>query len=62
MRSLPNPEYEQQRFYPRDLYPSSSSGISPGLVIGGLVVLGLAAWAMQSLGPDLVRYMKIRSM
>jgi hypothetical protein len=35
---------------------------SSGLLLTGLVVAGAAALAWYYLGPDLVRYMKIRSM
>jgi hypothetical protein len=33
-----------------------------GFLIAGLAVIGLGALAWQYLGPDLRRYMKIRSM
>jgi hypothetical protein len=39
-----------------------SRGLSPALVVGGLAVLGLGALAWYYLGPDIRRYMKIRSM
>jgi hypothetical protein len=52
---------EQERSYPRDLYPASR-GLLPGLILGGLAVLALGAWAIQALGPDLARYLKIRNM
>jgi hypothetical protein len=39
-----------------------STGLSPGLLIGGLALLGLGAVAWYYLGPDLRRYLKIRNM
>jgi hypothetical protein len=39
-----------------------SSGPSWGLLVTGLVVVGLGAWAAYYLGPDLRRYLKIKSM
>ena len=39
-----------------------SGGSSLSLLIGGLAVIGLGALAWYYLGPDLRRYMKIRSM
>jgi hypothetical protein len=53
----PNPQYPQQGVEPRASGPSSSS-----LLVTGLVVAGAAALAWYYLGPDLIRYMKIRSM
>jgi hypothetical protein len=35
---------------------------SPGLLLAGLAVLGLGAWAWFYFGPDVRRYLKIRSM
>jgi hypothetical protein len=52
-----NPHYPQQGLERRDFGPSSSS-----LLVTGLVVAGAAALAWYYLGPDLIRYMKIRSM
>jgi hypothetical protein len=37
-------------------------GLSPGLLVAGLVAVGLGALAWHFLGPDLRRYMKIRNM
>jgi hypothetical protein len=37
-------------------------GISPGLLIAGVAVIGLGWLAWNYLGPDLKRYMKIQSM
>ncbi len=37
-------------------------GISPGLLIAGVAVIGLGWFAWNYLGPDLKRYMKIHSM
>ncbi|HTU92200.1 MAG TPA: hypothetical protein VMF69_19110 [Gemmataceae bacterium] len=34
----------------------------PGLLLAGLAVLGLGAFAWYYLGPDLQRYLKIRRM
>jgi hypothetical protein len=39
-----------------------SGGLPAGLLIGGLVVVGLGLLAWYYMGPDLVRYMKIRNM
>jgi hypothetical protein len=41
--------------------PSFELGL-PGWVVSGLVVAGLGLLAWQYLGPDLRRYLKIRSM
>jgi hypothetical protein len=41
---------------------SDSRGPSAGLLIAGVVVVGLGILAWSYLGPDLRRYMKIRSM
>jgi hypothetical protein len=50
----------------RDGYPAAgrrqSSGMSPGWLTTGLVVVGLGLLAWYYLGPDLQRYMKIRNM
>lgn len=35
---------------------------SPALMIAGVVAVGLAAWACYKMGPELVRYLKIRRM
>jgi hypothetical protein len=40
----------------------SSGGPSLGLLLTGLVVVGLGFVAWNYLGPDLRRYLKIRSM
>jgi hypothetical protein len=53
-----NPQYPQQSLEPRHDGGVSSSS----LLVTGLVVAGAAALAWYYLGPDLVRYMKIRSM
>jgi hypothetical protein len=42
--------------------PPHSAGSSLGLPLAGLAAVGLGALAWYYLGPDLVRYMKIRSM
>jgi hypothetical protein len=59
---------------PQSHYPSNDWGRRPaivewvqprsnaGFLIAGLAVIGLGALAWQYLGPDLRRYMKIRSM
>ncbi len=39
-----------------------SSGLSLTLTVAGLAVIGLGALAWYYLGPDLQRYLKIRSM
>lgn len=41
---------------------SAMSSPSPGLLVTGLLVVGLGALAWYTMGPDLRRYMKIRSM
>ena len=46
-------------------YPAGrrgGEGFPTGLVVGGLLVVGLGALAWYYLGPDLRRYLKIRSM
>jgi hypothetical protein len=53
-----NPQYPQQGLERRGDGGLSSSG----LLITGAVVVGAAALAWYFLGPDLIRYMKIRSM
>jgi hypothetical protein len=45
-----------------DLADRDRGGVSPGLVLAGLAAVGLGALAWYYLGPDLVRYMKIRDM
>jgi hypothetical protein len=42
--------------------PSMSAAPPLGLMIAGLAVIGLGALALYYLGPDLVRYMKIKRM
>jgi hypothetical protein len=42
--------------------PQESSGPPWGLLVTGLVIAGLGLMAWQYLGPDLRRYLKIRSM
>jgi hypothetical protein len=37
-------------------------GLSPGLLLAGAAAVGLGVLAWYYLGPDLVRYMKIRNM
>jgi hypothetical protein len=41
---------------------SNDGGGVPGWLITGLVVAGLGYFAWKFIGPDLRRYMKIRSM
>ncbi len=41
---------------------SNFLGPSRGLLVGGLVVAGLAYLAWRYIGPDLVRYIKIERM
>jgi uncharacterized protein DUF6893 len=46
-------------------YPAERRGggeFPTGLVVGGLLVIGLGALAWYYLGPDLRRYLKIKSM
>jgi hypothetical protein len=53
-----NPQYPQQALERR-----SDGGLSSSsLLVTGLVVAGAAALAWYYFGPDLIRYMKIRSM
>jgi hypothetical protein len=55
------PEEEWQRRY--DLTERErGGGLSPGLMLAGLAAVGLGVLAWYYLGPDLVRYMKIRNM
>jgi hypothetical protein len=42
--------------------PQESGGPSWGLLVTGLVIAGLGLMAWRYLGPDLRRYLKIRSM
>jgi hypothetical protein len=58
--SSPPSEYRRER--PPVPERSRSGGISTGWLIAGLAAAGLAAWAWYTLGPDLRRYLKIRSM
>jgi hypothetical protein len=39
-----------------------SLGLPAGLTVTGLALIGLGALALYYLGPDLIRYMKIRNM
>jgi hypothetical protein len=59
--------------YPERVYASpeekQQSGIAervsvprPGLLLAGLAALGVGVWAWYYFGPDLRRYLKIRSM
>jgi hypothetical protein len=59
--------------YPERVYASpeekQQSGIAervsvprPGLLLAGLAALGMGIWAWYYFGPDLRRYLKIRSM
>jgi hypothetical protein len=41
---------------------AGGGGLSPGWALAGLALVGLGFLAWRSFGPDLVRYMKIRSM
>ena len=53
-----NPQYPSQQMERKgDGGPSSS-----GLLLTGAVVVGAVALAWYYLGPDLIRYMKMRSM
>ena len=45
-----------------DLTERGRGGLSPGLLVAGLAAVGLGVLAWYYLGPDLVRYMKIRNM
>jgi hypothetical protein len=52
---------EWQRRYPPDWRPGRRRSGS-GLLLAGLALAGLGALAWYYLGPDLRRYLKIRSM
>jgi hypothetical protein len=56
-----SPEYDWQERRDMDRR-RSSGGISTGWLVAGLAVVGLGALAWYYLGPDLRRYLKIRSM
>jgi hypothetical protein len=58
-RPHPADEWRGRPYYPE---PSYGGGISPALLLGGLAVVGLGFLAWHYLGPDLVRYLKIREM
>jgi hypothetical protein len=60
-RSPGQPAAEWQRRYPADWRPRSR-GSGSGLLLAGLALAGLGALAWYYLGPDLRRYLKIRSM
>jgi hypothetical protein len=63
LTDYPNPEAraraEDERYELRERY--GRGGLS-GWVVTGLVVAGLGALAWYYLGPDLRRYLKIKSM
>ena len=40
----------------------AASGVHPGLVVAGLVVIGVGLLAIFYVGPDVKRYMKLRTM
>jgi hypothetical protein len=48
--------------YERGDWGLRHSGGSSGLLLGTIAVVGLGALAWYYVGPDLVRYMKIRNM
>lgn len=52
----------EERRAPVASRPAALPAPPTGLLLGGLVVLGLGALAMYYLGPDLVRYLKIKRM
>jgi hypothetical protein len=47
------------RYHPAE---RRGGGLPSGLLLGGLLAVGLGALAWYYLGPDLRRYMKIKSM
>jgi hypothetical protein len=52
--------HEEGRRY--DLAERERPGLPAGLLVAGLAAVGLGVLAWYYLGPDLVRYMKIRNM
>ena len=50
-----------ERIEPRRRYEESSTGIGVGSVVGGILLLGVAALVIVSL-PDIKRYIKISTM
>lgn len=50
-----------ERIEPRRRYEESSNGIGIGSVVGGILLLGVAALVIVSL-PDIKRYIKISTM
>jgi hypothetical protein len=52
--------YEEGRRY--ELMERERPGLPTGLLVAGLAAVGLGVLAWYYLGPDLVRYMKIRNM
>ena len=53
---------EWQGRYPADWRPGGRRSSGSGLLLTGLALAGLGALAWYYLGPDLRRYLKIRSM
>ncbi len=53
------PDERRDRY---DVAERDRGGLSPGLLLAGAAAVGLGVLAWYYLGPDLVRYMKIRSM
>jgi hypothetical protein len=49
-----------ERYYPAER--GGGGGFPTGILLGGLLAVGLGALAWYYLGPDLRRYMKIKSM
>lgn len=49
------------RYYPAER-GGGGGGFPTGILLGGLLAVGLGALAWYYLGPDLRRYMKIKSM
>jgi hypothetical protein len=50
-----------ERIEPRRRYEESPTGIGIGSIVGGIVLLGVAALVIVSL-PDIKRYIKISTM
>jgi hypothetical protein len=57
-------QWGERQHRPENLrrYQHNRSGVSPGLLVAGLAALGVGAFLAYTLGPDLVRYLKIERM
>lgn len=54
-------ERRDERIEPRRRHEESSTGLGVGSVVGGILLLGVAALVIVSL-PDIKRYIKISTM